>query len=545
MRKYRFNIIVCFLAVCLMVNLGSCTNLDEKMYSEIAEDNYTYIEGDATRLLGAAYDNLRGWTDAGAGLGTCIAQAISSDEAVFPANGSGWNDGGTFHRMHQHKWNSEQAHVIRMWELFYKGAMLCNRAIEMIGKSDFPIASYENRDILLAEARTLRAFYYWYILDNFGDVPLVTETTEERPGKTARKDIYDFVVKELKDVIPTLSPEKSAANYGRFNRWAAKALLANVYLNAEVYAGQPQWEACKQECDDIISSGQYDLEPDYKDIFKTNNENSIETIFVIPYDKIQATGFNYHLAALHGANQKTYNMKATPWGAGAYKGTPQFIDTYDPEDGRLSDTWLSGAQYSMDGTPVLGAYDMRDKPLIFINEMPDGIFTSEAEGYRFLKYEVEMEAEASLSNDYVLFRLAQVYLMKAECLLRTGFADDAAGIVTKVRERAFKDNPSKAIVTGAQLQAPSGYKYGVVSNFVLTPQAQQYPEQFGRFYDELGWELAGETFRRRDMIRFGHFTKAEWLSHTPNGDYRTVFPIPQKEVDSNPKLEQNPNYVNQ
>ena len=539
--KYIFGSII---IVAFGLNILSCTNLDEKLYSEVTEDSYVYEAGDATREVGAAYAVLRGWTDAGAGKGTCIAQAISTDEAVFPANGSGWNDGGNFIRMHQHRWDATQLHVERMWDLFYRGAVLCNNVISVINKENFPFAVNENKEELIAETRALRAFCYWYIMDNFGDAPLVTEPSNEMPPKSPRADIYEFVVKELKEIIDILPATKTKDNYGRFNKWATKALLANVYLNAEVYTGTAQWEACIKECDDILTSNLYTLEENYSDMFKTDNENSKENILVIPFDEIYAKGFDYHLAALHGANQKTYSMKATPWGAGAYKGTPQFIDTYDPDDTRLADTWLGGPQYAADGvTAVLGAYDKRDEPLIFVNKMPDGLFTSEAEGFRWLKYEVKMEANASLSNDYVLFRLGQVYLMKAECLLRTNKADEAAKLVTKVRERAFKNTPEKATVTGTQLLEPSSYKYGTVKDYVLTPQATQYPEQFGRFYDELGWELCGETFRRRDMIRFGHYTKAAWLSHSPSEDYRALYPIPKKIVESNPNLEQNPNYV--
>lgn len=531
-------------AMPLMLNIQSCTDLDEKIYSDIAEDTYNYAPGDATKEVGAAYANLRRWTDAGAGLGICIAQAISTDEAVFPANGSGWDDGGNFRRMHQHKWTSTQEHVKRMWDVFYRGIVLCNNVISVIDKDGFPYAQNENKDELIAETRALRAFYYWYILDNFGDAPLVTEPSGDMPPKTPRKDIYAYVVKELKEVIDILPATKTNATYGRFNRWAAKALLANVYLNAEVYTGQAEWDACVKECNDILASGLYQLDENYTDPFQTNNENSLESIFAIPFDDIYATGFNYHLASLHGANQRTYNLEGSPWGAGAYKGTPQFIDTYDPDDFRLNATWLSGPQYEADGvTPVLGSYDKMGKPLVFVKEMPNGIFTSEAEGFRWLKYEVAMGSKWTLNNDYVLFRLAQVYLMKAECLLRTGKADEAATLVTDVRKRAFKQHPEKATVTGAQLQGPSSYQYGTVENYVLTPQAGVYPEKYGRFYDELGWELCGETFRRRDMIRFGHYTKAAWLSHSPSEDYRVLYPIPEDIVNSNPNLEQNPDYA--
>ena len=267
-----------------------------------------------------------------------------------------------------------------------------------------------------------------------------------------------------------------------------------------------------------------------------------ENIFVIPFDAIYAEGLELYRATLHAANQATYNLQYTPWGPGSYKAVPQFIDTYDADDQRLKDTWLAGPQYAADGSVLLGSYDMLGEPLVFVNSMPDGIYTGEADGFRWQKYEFEKDSKLFMNNDFVLFRLAQVYMMKAEALLRTGQADEAASIVTLIRQRAFKAHPEKAVVTGAQLQEPSRYVYGTVENYVLTPQGKRYPEQFGRFYDELGWEFAGESFRRRDMIRFGHFTKAEWLSHKPNGDHKVLFPIPQTVVDANPTMQQNPNY---
>lgn len=527
---------------CVVMHLVSCTDLNEEIFSDITEDSYKYEAGDATKVVGAAYANLQDWGFCGGGQSPMLSQEICTDISLFPANGSGWDDGGVFRRMHQHNWNAEQLHVNRLWEVCFSGIILSNRAIDILSKDNFPMAASENKATMMAETRALRAFYYWYIMDNFGDAPLVTVPTTDLPQKATRKDLYDFIVKELTESFKDLPAEKTQDNYGHFTLWGAKTLLANVYLNAGVYTGQEQWEACMKECNDILNSGKYQLDTNYSDPFKTNNENSLENIVVIPFDEIYAIGFNYHLAALHGANQKTFNMIGSPWGAGAYKGVPQFINTYDKDDSRLTDTWRSGPQYASDGTPLLGAYDKMGQPLVFVNEMPDGIFTGEAEGLRWLKYEVAMGARSELSNDLVLFRLAQVYMMKAECLLRTGKADEAATIVTTLRKRAFKTHPEKATVTGAQLQERSSYVYGNVDKYILTPQGKCYPEKFGRFYDELGWELAGESFRRRDMIRFGNFTQAAWLSHKPSEDYRTVFPLPQKVVDTNPNLEQNPNY---
>lgn len=537
--KMSIKYISCFLQMVVLLNITACSDLNETVYSDITENTYNYEAGDATKVVGSSYANLRSFV----GFYTYYMQEICTDELVQPANSAGWDDGGVFRRMHLHTWNAEQTHVADYWNACYTGILLSNRAIHKISRESFPIDSNESRVALIAEARTLRAYYYWYVLDNFGDAPFLTEPTSELVGKTPRKELYDFVVRELLECMDKLPEKKDISNYGRFTKWGAKALLANVYLNAEVYSGTSQWEACINQCDDIMKSGEYQFDVNYLDPFKVHNENSLENIFVITFDFIYARGFEIYKAALHAANQATYNLQDSPWGPGSVKAPPQFINTYDIDDERLEKTWLKGVQYAMNGSVLKGSYDMLGKPLEFVNSMPDGVFTGEADGYRSVKYEIEVAGRAFMSNDFVVFRLTQVYMMKAECLLRTGDANGAAELVTLVRERAFRKNPQKTKVTGDELIQASRYVYGVVNKYILTPQAGVYPEKFGRFYDELGWEFVGETMRRRDMIRFGHFTKVQWLSHLPNGDYRTLFPIPQKEVDANQKLEQNPSYI--
>ncbi|HZK92889.1 MAG TPA: RagB/SusD family nutrient uptake outer membrane protein [Prolixibacteraceae bacterium] len=538
--KTNIKYIIYFICYVSLLSVSACSNLKEEVFSDITEDTYKYEPGDANKIVGAIYTNLRGYL----GFYAMFAQEICTDESVQPANAAGWDDGGVFRRMHLHSWTSEQTHVGDLWNLHYTGVLLANRVIQRLQDESFPLASTENRQTLIAETRALRAFHYWQIVDNWGNAPLVTEPTNDLPANASKKDIYDFIVSELTDCMGNLPEKKDASNYGRFTIWAAKALLANVYLNAVVYSGTAQWEECITQCNDILNSGVYQLDANYLDPFKAKNEVSKENIFVIPFDQIYAKGFFYFMATLHSSNQKTYNLEVSPWGPGAFKAVPQFINTYDNDDQRLTDTWLSGPQFGADGSTLVGAYDLINQPLIFLNSMPDGIFTGEADGYRWKKYEIPMGSKENLNNDYVVFRLGQVYMMKAECLLRSGQADAAAEIVTLVRQRAFKNtNPQKATVTGTELQQPSKYVYGTVENYVLTPQGKSYPEQFGRFYDELGWEFAGEMTRRRDMIRFGHYTKAEWLSHKPNGDYRSVFPIPQLVIDANPKLKQNDGYT--
>jgi len=163
------------------------------------------------------------------------------------------------------------------------------------------------------------------------------------------------------------------------------------------------------------------------------------------------------------------------------------------------------------------------------------------EGYRIGKYEIKVGAKGSLSNDFPVFRYADVLMMKAECLLRAGQTAEAAALVTQVRQRAFASTtPAKATVTVADLQKGSSYQYGYWNNGQITELQGGADVTYGRFLDELGWEFAAEGHRRQDLIRFGIFTTKKWFQHRPNGDNRKLFFIPQEEMNKNPNLIQNP-----
>lgn len=481
----------------------SCDNdLNPTVYSSVTEETYEFTEDDLYGSLGTVYSNMRSWWTH---WDYYMAQEISTDELVMPANPSGWDDGGIYRNMHLHNWNSLSVPIPRIWNKFYQGVFYTNRVIEQIENGILPIST--KKEEILAELRVARAFHYWLIMDNFGDAPLVTTTSQELPEKTSREELYNFVVDELTWSMSQLSEDSDTRMYGRFNKWAAKALLANVYLNSETYIGEGKWEECIEQTDDIINSGRYTLETDYRDIFKTENSGSPEIIFAIPFDENLGTGFYVQKFSWHAALAKRYALQSTLWGPGSTKGITQFIDTYDTEDTRLSDTWLSGPQYDSEGNPLTGSFDQAGQPLVFTKELPSGVFTGEAEGYRMNKFEVKQGAQFNLSNDFPFFRYSQVLMMKAESLLRTGGADEAAILVTQVRQRAFKETPEQAVVTGNELTEDSGYDYGYIEDYVIVDEGNTDPVPFGRFLDELGWEFAWEGHRRRDMIRFGGFHK--------------------------------------
>lgn len=518
---------------------GCDNSLSPSVYSSVSEQKYEFSEDDFDGAIGTIYSSMRSWWHH---QHYYMAQEVSADGIVMPANPSGWEDGGIYRNLHLHSWNSEIVNFTNMWNDFYKGIFLANRAYNQVEGDHIPVPSEVDKDAALAEIRVARAFLYWLLMDNFGDVPLVVSNTQELPGKKSREEVYEFIHDELTESIPLLSEENNTMMYGRFNKWAAKALLANVYLNAEVYTGQAEWEEAIKQADDIINSGKYSLENNYRDIFKTENSGSPEIIFALPFDEELASGFYIQKVSWHSALVDKYDLQHIPWGPGSAKGITQFINTYDSSDTRLNDTWLSGPQNDSEGNPLTGSFDQAGEPLVFTKELPNGTFTGEAEGYRMNKFEVKEGARDHLSNDFPFFRYAGILSIKAEALLRTGNADEAASLLTEVRQRAFHDDPQKAVVTENDLQNDSRYEYGYVEDYEIIDNGDETPISYGAFLDELGWEFAWEGRRRRDMIRFGAYTTKSWLSHRPNGDYRKVFPIPQQAINSNPNLIQNPDY---
>ena len=543
MKKY--NVIYYVLSIIAVINMTRCdTNLDEKVFSEITEVSYNYKPDDWNASIAGVYYNARGSNDRFTFNVFYHTQELTAPcLGLFP-NVSGWNDGGIYLALHFHSWNSELASINTMWNNFWGGVVLCNSALERIEKGIIPSPSESAKNTALAEIRTVRAYYYWRICDNYGDAPLVTTLTQELPEKVSRTEIYDFIVKELNDAIPYLKEEVNRTTYGTFHKWAAKCLLANIYLNAEVYTGTARWNECIKECDDIINSGKCELSSEYKNSFRTTGvEDSKEVLFALVFDNVQrVTGNAVWVQSWHRELRKKYLTNATPNEAGGAKAIGQFIDTYQEGDGRLDDTWLHGLQYDYEGNLLTGLYDMPGQPLNFTKDLPSAYFTNEMEGYRMNKYEVEVGAETNSNTDLPMFRYAEVLLMKAECLLRTG-NPGAGALVTQVRQRNFKDDPSKAIVTDEQLKDDSSYPWGYIENYNIVDPGNQDPVQFGRLYDEWNWEFAYEFRARQIAIRFGVFTTKSWLSHKPQGAHRTVFPIPERAITSNPKLMQNPAYL--
>lgn len=526
---------------------GACTTLEDESFTDIVSTDFVPTEGDVGALLGTAYSDWRNVYHRG-GRAYWTIQEETADGLVKARKPYGFYDGGIHQRLHLHTWTSEDQAYGNVWLSAYGGVTSCNRLIFQIESGQIPLTG-PIRDAVLGEIRVLRASFYYVLVDIFGDVPIMTQYDVPQgflPDQSARADVYNFIVTEITESIPFLSEDHGVETYARFNnKWSANALLAKVYLNAEIWSGAPKWEESLAACDLIINAGKgFALEPVQKNAFIEQNQGSNEHLWTVPFDETFARGWNLNVFTLPHQSSQTYNLRAVGWGG--LVSIPQFIDTYDPADKRLTDGWLYGEVRTSSGELLnVNTGNAAGDPMIIVNELPGIDSSEEVHSYRIKKYEIPMGSDpTAMSNDVPVIRYADILMMKAESLMRLG-RPGAGALVTEVRMRSFPDNPALATVSDAELLETSSYDYGL-RDYILGETHETAPIQYGRFLDELGWEFAAEAHRRQDMIRFGIFTKRSRLSYLghPDGsqEYKTIGPIPLIELNTNSKLKQNTGY---
>lgn len=538
----------------------ACTKLDEKLYSQVTPSNFFRNQDEYVAALGSAYTSLGGYATGDIN----EVQEMTTDEVVVPTRGSDWDDGGTQRRLHLHSWGFDDGFMNGPWDFCFSGVSTANRLIYQF-KS---LSSGPEVDAAVAELTALRSFFYWQLVDLYGNIPYDNDfaNAQAAPPQVPRATVYANIVSDLEAALPSLSKTVDGTTYARMNYWAAKFLLAKLYMNAAVYTGTngtggtPQWAKAIAACDEIINSGQYSLESNYFANFNVNNSASKEIVFAIPYDKIFFKNFNLNMATLHYGNQATYNLTEQPWNG--YCTLEKFYNSYDSTDLRRGDigkpnkpatkrgNFLAGYQFKLGGGLVTddgadGA-DPDGKPLNFgnmgtglpqINEL--GPQAWRQSGVRIGKWEFEIGGTRDMSNDYSVFRYADVLLMKAEALWRLSGnpADPAAlALVNQIRSRAG--------LTGlASLD-------GKLSFDLAGPAVPG-----GELFNERGREMFFEHSRRQDLIRFGLWGQVnKWvIPHhnsndvaTPRTDpYLVLYPIPKTKLSANKNLVQNPGYPSQ
>jgi hypothetical protein len=543
------NGVILFTIHCSLFTVLSSCSLDENPKDQIPEEE-AYADAGALyrNTVATLYNYIGGATD-GQGLqGTCRGiydlQTFGSDEAMIPTRGTDWYDGGIWQELYRHDWTPGHPMLGNAWSYLYKVITLCNRSLELLESHQHLLDEVQYVEYT-AEVRALRAIYYWYLMDLFGRIPIITtsKTSLSQLQQMPRSQIFKFVCTELQQVCPNLHHENSARPgdyYGRVTYHVACFVLAKLMLNAEVYldnnwtdGDHPDgsaltisvdgktmnaWEATIYYCNQL-ENADYELEELYSSNFEVHNENSNENIWVIPMDKdLYYNEMQYFFRSWHYRHAAAYGFTGEN-GACATKRTLEIFKygTWS-EDPRFLLNYYDGIVFDNDRKIVRDRNGevFEYKPWEVELDLSDSPYLETA-GARMNKYVVDRNATKNgklMDNDIVLFRLADVLLMHAEALLRNGQAEEGQDYFNAVRGRV--DAPEK-------------------------------PLTLQNLLDERLLELCWEGWRRQDLIRFGQYESLfmgdQWDAKVDERDrHTTVFPIPGGMINFNPNLTQNPGY---
>jgi starch-binding outer membrane protein, SusD/RagB family len=536
---------------------SSCHKVEVEATSEILPDNFPKTEAQYNSVMGPVYTTFRdGYTT-----GHFFVTSQSTDESVLAIYGSDWIDGNRYLELHRHTWTKDHGNIGGEWSYLSNLIGTTNQTLYIVGQS--PEGSTKNTS--LAELRTMRALFYFYMMDMFGNVPLDTVYgSKELKANTPRAQVFTFVEDELKAAIPFLKTTANAASYGKPTRYMAYSLLAKMYLNAQVYTGTSKYNECIAACDSVINTGQYVLEPraTYFNMFApTNGPAMKEFIFAIPYDPATSNGYmfyarydlNRNLGIKYRYSGSTPGTNVDPvlnltTGNGLTNNKPsgprmttsQFYAHFnDPNDIR-NNQWLTGLQYWSNGNPIMVRTTNLGYDQFYSGGSPTAAYTYHLNlspltssrlgatsydlgrdelawntGYRNIKFLPDPNSiTRNQNNDVPVFRYSDIILMKAEAIQRGGtptLGHTALSLINMLRA-------------------------------VRTTSAALASVTLDDIYAERCREMSWECWHQNDMIRFGKYENAWGLSKTNTDTYRRLFPIPTSAIATNPNLVQNPGY---
>lgn len=485
--------------------VSACTNLDvSERDSIVLEDTGNgAVVGDATSLLASAYVDLGAYTDQ-ANIYSLFDH--SSDEMIPPTRGTDWGDDGVWRTLHQHTWDAGHLFVLNTWNQLNQRVFKLTQILEAAS----PAATAQQA----AEAKFLRAFHMYNVMDLYGQVPFrhANEGPEVNPTVMTRSEAFDFVEKDLTEALTALPDGGPKAFNSQATKAAAHALLARLYLNKAVYkAGNPAGPYTFEAADmdkviqhaDAVTAAGYSLQSNYFQNFTKNAD--AEVIFT----SAEGSPQNRWFMTLH------YNQNPSGWNG--FTTLADFYNKFEDSDIRkgipaasdgtlysgIGHGFLVGIQHDDNGGVITN--QRTGKPLNFTPDVPlSGANTDQ--GIRVIKYH---PADA---GQYIFLRYADVFLMKAEAIMRGGNGGGTTALDMVNQLRTLR---------------------GATTLGSLTEQDM---------LDERGRELYWEGIRRVDQVRFGTFATGTWSYKSSTDPAHVLYPIPSQALVSNPNLQQNPGY---
>lgn len=449
------------------------------------------------------------------------AQELPTDEAVVA-----WSDAGLpdFHNMN---WSSSNVFLKGLYYRSTYQITLCNEFIRQSSDANLSSRGITGTDATnvryyQAEARFLRAYQYWVLMDLFANPPFATDANpigSTTPSQTDRKTLFNYVVSELKAIDGSMVAPKQN-EYGRADQAAVWALLARLYLNAQIYTGTADYNDAITYSQKVINAG-YSLISNYDNLMLAdNNLNTNEFILTINYDGNSTQNYGGSTFITHGpvGGSESASSFGINGGWAGLRTTSALVNLFPAN---------TATSFPNNGNPDTRAEFWTSGQNLVINDV-----TSFTDGYAVTKFRNVTSAGVAGSNlnyadvDIPIFRLPEMYLIYAESVLRGGSGGDvqtALTYINKIRTRAY-GNISGNIGTS-----------DLTLDFVL---------------NERGRELYWEGFRRTDLIRYGRFVESTYLwpfkggvkAGTSVAPYRTVYPLPTSDLNVNPNLKQNTGY---
>ena len=529
--KTKYNLFSVSAITVLFFTLLSCTNLKEKIIDQttgqefITEDNLLSIVAPSFNNFDKLWWHYRVWG----------FQEITTDEIFFPTRGPDWGDDGKWQESYFHTWTPQNVVVTDNWNELATGMARANYSLLLL--DDFS-DTLKNLSYYKSELNFLKYFYMYCYVDLYGKVPYrdYTETDYAlKPKIFDRSSAFNFIVSGARNLRTTL-PNKEDVPYGQPNKDAATMLLAKLYLNQEVYTGIKGYDSCLLYVNELINSGRYALANDYFSIFsydnyKNANHADNEAILLSVQSDLEDMDLDFKMGWLEVTFH--YHQLLRPlWGGGNWNGyclTKSYFDNLIAHTDTATDVrWRDNRTYKYGGIYLGFNYGIQHDPDGRIvndnsgnplNFTPEVSFfnTPDYEGVRVLKYMPEppqfKPQPGRYENDFVVWRIADAILMRAECNLRNGNAASALEDVNLIRRKR------------------KTYEYTSIDEEKLLT--------------ERALELYTEGHRRQDLIRFGKFLGPKDNKPNPSPPTRLVLPIPQVAIDAiadESVLSQNPGY---
>jgi starch-binding outer membrane protein, SusD/RagB family len=539
MKNIFKNITLLALISCFMF---SCHKLEVPVSTQLTPDIFPQNTTQFIQASGPPYAALRG----NYSFEYFFMQTLSTDESILPARGGNWYDNQNYINLHYHNWTKDHPWTNSTWNWLSTVIGTTNQALSILGSTIPENTTTKAQN--LAELKMIRAIAYFMMMDIYGNVPIYSEYGDfSQKTNSPRAEVFKFIENEINAALPNLSAETGVSTYGRATKWTAYALLAKMYLNAEVYTGTAKNKECIEACDNIMNSGKFALEPrvSYLQQFYPNNGPQMkEFIFAIPYDPAAA--------ALPGTNGNMYHARydvprslrakySLPFTPSAPQSTlPEYYAYFNDKNDIRNGQWLTGLQFLNDGkTPITVTTTKKGYDQFYTGADGSAPYTYQVDltpeiklrqdvatfdlgndeiawniGYRNVKFYPDATSTSrNQNNDKPLFRYSDIVLMKAEAIARGGAAtlgQTALSLVNQLRAQRTT-SPDLSTVSLEDI------------------------------YDERCREFAWESWHRNDMIRFGKYENS-WGFKKDADKNKRLFPIPQGAMTLNPALKQNPGY---